>query len=58
MYIGLLSGVVTSSVREHAAVIRAISAGRPVAAERAVRANWHHATARIAHVIGVMGELG
>ena|ERR1700722_17379187 len=58
MYIGLLSGDVTSSVREHAAVIRAISAGRPVAAERAVRANWRHATARIAHVIGVMGELG
>jgi DNA-binding GntR family transcriptional regulator len=58
MYIGLLSSDVSSSVREHAAVIDAIGSGRPSAAERAVRANWRHATDRIARVIDLAGELG
>jgi DNA-binding GntR family transcriptional regulator len=58
MYIGLLAGDISSSVREHAAVIRAIATGRPSSAERAVRANWRHATDRIARVIDLAGELG
>jgi DNA-binding GntR family transcriptional regulator len=58
MYIGLLSSDVSSSVREHEAVIDAIATGKPAAAERAVRENWRHATDRIARVIDLAGELG
>ena len=58
MYIGLLSSDVSSSVREHEAVIEAIANGKPAAAERAVRENWRHATDRIARVIDLAGELG
>ena len=58
MYIGLLASDVSSSVQEHQAVIDAIASGKPPAAERAVRANWRHATDRIARVIDLAGELG
>src|SRR5262249_41008657 len=58
MYIGLLASDVSSSVSEHSAVIEAIGAGNATAAERAVRANWRHATDRIARVIDLAGELG
>jgi DNA-binding GntR family transcriptional regulator len=58
MYIGLLASDISSSVREHAAVIRAIATAQAASAERAVRANWRHATERIARVIDLAGELG
>jgi DNA-binding GntR family transcriptional regulator len=58
MYIGLLANDVSASVTEHAAVITAIATAKPKAAERAVRANWRHATDRIARVIDLAGELG
>lgn len=43
---------------EHAAVLRQIEAGDPVAAELAARANWTNAADRMAHIIQTWGEKG
>jgi DNA-binding GntR family transcriptional regulator len=51
LYGRLLLGTLRSSIAEHAEVIGAIKRGRPSAAERAVRANWLNASARLETVL-------
>ena len=44
--------------QEHSAIIDAIEAGDPAAAERAAVANWRNASVRFAAVMGEWGERG
>jgi DNA-binding GntR family transcriptional regulator len=58
VYVSALVEKILTSVREHDAIIRYIDAGRPDAAERAVRTNWRNAAARLGRVIETVGERG
>lgn len=58
LYVSALVDELTTSVREHEAIIRAIAGGDPGAAQRAVETNWRNAAERLARVIGEHGERG
>jgi DNA-binding GntR family transcriptional regulator len=58
LYISALVDELGTSVQEHAAIIRAIAAGDPAAAQRAVETNWRNAASRLAQVIAEHGERG
>jgi len=58
LYISALVDELATSVQEHAAIIRAIAAGDPAAAQRAVETNWRNAASRLAQVIAEHGERG
>ena len=58
LYISSLVDELPTSVREHAAIIRAIASGDPAAAQRAVETNWRNAGIRLARVIAEHGERG
>lgn len=58
LYISSLVDELPTSVLEHEAIIRAISAGDPVAAQRAVETNWRNAADRLTRVIAEHGERG
>jgi DNA-binding GntR family transcriptional regulator len=58
LYVSALVDELSTSVREHDAIIRAIAAGDPVAAQQAVETNWRNAAARLARVIAEHGERG
>jgi DNA-binding GntR family transcriptional regulator len=58
LYISSLVDELPTSVREHAAIARAIASGDPVAAQRAVETNWRNAATRLARVIAEHGERG
>ncbi len=58
IYVSLLSRDLTSSVTEHAHIIRAIKQGNADAAQAAVQTNWRNAAERLATVITNVGERG
>ncbi|HEX9756013.1 MAG TPA: GntR family transcriptional regulator [Gemmatimonadales bacterium] len=58
LYVTFLVGEIMTSVREHDAIVSAIEAGRPAAAEQAVVTNWQNAAQRLSQVIERAGELG
>jgi DNA-binding GntR family transcriptional regulator len=58
LYVSLLSRGLAPSVQEHNAIIRAIRAGDPDLAQRAVQTNWRNAAARLGRVITSVGERG
>lgn len=58
LYISALVDELPTSVREHDAIIRAIAAGDPAAAQRAVETNWRNAADRLSRVIAQLGERG
>lgn len=58
VYAAALTDEVSTSVEEHAQIIRAVEAGDPDAAQRGVLTNWRNAAARLGHVIDAMGEKG
>jgi len=58
LYVSFLSGELQTSADEHDAIVGAIEAGRPAAAEQAVRTNWENAARRLGKVIARVGELG
>lgn len=58
LYVSLLSRDLTPSVREHAAIIRAIKSGNAAAAQSAVQSNWRNAAKRLGEVIENVGERG
>lgn len=58
LYVRTLQDELATSVREHEAIIRAIAAGDPTAAQRAVETNWRNAADRLTRVIAEHGERG
>ena len=58
LYISSLVDELAASVQEHKAIIRAIAAGDPAAAQHAVETNWHNAADRLTRVIAEHGERG
>jgi DNA-binding GntR family transcriptional regulator len=58
VYATALIGEISTSVLEHAAIIDAIRAGDPEAADRAAVANWRNAAQRFRRVIKADGERG
>jgi DNA-binding GntR family transcriptional regulator len=58
LYISALADELPTSVREHEAIVRAIAAGDPAAAQRAVETNWRNAASRLSRVIAEHGERG
>jgi len=58
LYISALVDELPTSVREHEAIVRAISKGDPAAAQRAVETNWRNAAERLSRVIAQLGERG
>lgn len=58
LYVSVLLDELPTSVKEHEAIVKAIAAGEPNAAQRAVETNWHNASARISRVIAQHGERG
>jgi DNA-binding GntR family transcriptional regulator len=58
LYVSLLTRVINTSVTEHNAIVRAIRAGKPDAAQAAVQANWRNAAERLTTVIAHVGERG
>src|SRR5687768_6024535 len=58
LYISVLVDEITTSVKEHDIIIRAIAAGDALAALRAVETNWRNAASRLAKVIEQLGERG
>ena len=54
---GVLNEIATS-VEEHNAIVRAIDAGDPPAAQQAVDTNWRNAAQRLSRVIDSLGERG
>lgn len=58
LYISALVDELPTSVREHEAIIRAIAAGDPAAAQNAVEVNWRNAAGRLTRVIAEHGERG
>jgi DNA-binding GntR family transcriptional regulator len=58
LYISAMVDELATSVREHEAIVRAIAAGNPAAAQQAVETNWRNAGARLARVIAELGERG
>jgi len=58
LYISSLVDEIDTSVAEHAAIIRHIEAGEPLAAQAAVDTNWRNAAGRLGRVIASLGERG
>ena len=58
LYVSMLVNQIPTSVAEHDAIVRAIRAGDPDAAQQAVRTNWRNAAERLATVIERAGERG
>ena len=58
LYVSFLAGELGTSTREHDLLSAAIAAGKPAAAEQAVRMNWHTAAERLSRVIERAGERG
>lgn len=58
LYTNALLDDIAVSVTEHDAIIAAIRAGDPDAAQRAVETNWRNAGKRFGRVIAVAGERG
>jgi DNA-binding GntR family transcriptional regulator len=58
LYISSLVDELSTSVQEHDTIIRAIAAGDPAAAQRAVETNWRNAAGRLARMIAEHGERG
>ena len=52
LYVSMLTTEIHQSVKEHAAIVRAIRAGRDESAQRAVESNWRNAARRLGGVIG------
>ncbi|MHB1224575.1 MAG: GntR family transcriptional regulator [Gemmatimonadaceae bacterium] len=57
-YTNALLDDIAISVAEHEAIVAAIAAGDPDAAQRAVETNWRNAGERFSRVISVAGERG
>jgi DNA-binding GntR family transcriptional regulator len=58
LYISVLLDELSSSVKEHEAIVRSIADGDPDAAQRTVETNWSNAAARLARIIEQHGERG
>ncbi|MDQ6925101.1 MAG: GntR family transcriptional regulator [Candidatus Eremiobacteraeota bacterium] len=58
LYTNALLDEIATSVEEHAAAIQQIEAGNPAGAQQAIETNWRNAAARLAKVIGTLGERG
>ena len=58
IYITSLIDEIATSVEEHNAIVRAIDAGDPLAAQQAVDTNWRNAAQRLSRVIDSLGERG
>ncbi len=58
LYISVLLDELSTSVKEHEAIVRSITDGDPDAAQRAVERNWSNAAARLARIIERHGERG
>ncbi|GJG89187.1 hypothetical protein tb265_43680 [Gemmatimonadetes bacterium T265] len=58
LYVSALVDEIVTSVEEHAAIVRAVEAGEPAAAQQAVETNWRNASGRLASVIAALGERG
>lgn len=58
LYVSMLAREIHRSVAEHAAIVRAIRAGKADAAQEAVQANWRNAAERLGGVIASVGERG
>jgi DNA-binding GntR family transcriptional regulator len=58
IYTSTLAGEVATSAAEHDVIIKALEAGDPDAAQRAVQTNWENAAKRLARVISSVGERG
>lgn len=58
LYASAILDELGASVKEHNAIIRAISEGDPDAAERGVQLNWENGAERLAQVIDTVGERG
>ncbi len=58
LYASAILEQLSLSVSEHREIIRAIEAGDPEAAERAVQMNWANGAERLARVIDTLGERG
>lgn len=58
LHIGVLTGELDLSVREHASIIAQIEAGDPEGARRAVEFNWHNAAQRLSSVLEDLGGRG
>lgn len=58
IYTSTLASEVSTSAAEHDAIIRALEAGDPEAAQEAVATNWQNAARRLARVINTVGERG
>lgn len=58
LYTNALLDAIATSVEEHAAIIQHVEAGDPAGAQQAVETNWRNAAARLAKVIGTLGERG
>ena len=58
IYTSTLASEVATSAAEHEVIIKALEAGDPDAAQRAVQTNWENAAKRLARVINTVGERG
>lgn len=58
IYTSTLVSEVGTSAAEHDAIIKALEAGDPEGAQRAVQTNWENAAVRLARVINTVGERG
>jgi DNA-binding GntR family transcriptional regulator len=58
LYVSMLEAELHRSVVEHRAIVRAIRAGNPPAAQSAVETNWRNAAERLATVVAAAGERG
>jgi len=58
LYVSALLNEIRTSAAEHQEIIRAIEAGDPEAARRAVQTNWHNAAERLSRVVDALGERG
>ena len=58
LYVSALVDELPTSVKEHEVIVRAIAAGDPQAAQKAVETNWRNAAARLSGVIAQLGERG
>ena len=58
LYLSALLDTISTSVREHDAIVVGISKGDPDAAQRAAETNWRNAAERLTRVIAQHGERG
>jgi DNA-binding GntR family transcriptional regulator len=58
LYVNVLLDELSSSVKEHEAIVAAIAKGDPRAAQHAVETNWHNAATRLSSIIAEHGERG